>query len=224
MLSFEISIQTFTFCKMSCKKMLLIPTWNIIPLDFPTWFLSILLFWSLWLAGTFVSYTHLFVTLLIWVWWSRSVFSSQMFCYINYYCVGMCRGSVKRIQHTGVNLKVWCWCFPERKLVESSRKVSSRPKPLSILRSLEEKYVAAMKKLQFGKSASLCVFVCLSESEAPSGHSLPPLLGPFVPSITLHPAVSCLITPVLPRNNWFSEQLRVRANRKWHECKQCSFT
>ncbi|XP_039995720.1 baculoviral IAP repeat-containing protein 6 [Xiphias gladius] len=37
----------------------------------------------------------------------------------------------------------------ERKLVETSRKVSSRPKPLSILRSLEEKYVAAMKKLQF---------------------------------------------------------------------------
>ncbi|XP_032362867.1 baculoviral IAP repeat-containing protein 6-like [Etheostoma spectabile] len=37
----------------------------------------------------------------------------------------------------------------ERKLVESSRKVSCRPKPLSILRSLEEKYVAAMKKLQF---------------------------------------------------------------------------
>ncbi|XP_028983369.1 baculoviral IAP repeat-containing protein 6 isoform X2 [Betta splendens] len=37
----------------------------------------------------------------------------------------------------------------ERKLVESSRKVASRPKPLSILRSLEEKYVAAMKKLQF---------------------------------------------------------------------------
>ncbi|XP_029377805.1 baculoviral IAP repeat-containing protein 6 isoform X4 [Echeneis naucrates] len=37
----------------------------------------------------------------------------------------------------------------ERKLVESSRKVSSRPKPLSILRSLEEKYVAAMKKFQF---------------------------------------------------------------------------
>lgn len=41
--------------------------------------------------------------------------------------------------------------LPERKLVESSRKVSSRPKPLSILRSLEEKYVAAMKKLQFGE-------------------------------------------------------------------------
>lgn len=35
--------------------------------------------------------------------------------------------------------------------MESSRKVSSRPKPLSILRSLEEKYVAAMKKLQFGE-------------------------------------------------------------------------
>ncbi|XP_024864880.1 baculoviral IAP repeat-containing protein 6 isoform X2 [Kryptolebias marmoratus] len=37
----------------------------------------------------------------------------------------------------------------ERKLVESSKKVCSRPKPLSILRSSEEKYVAAMKKLQF---------------------------------------------------------------------------
>ncbi|XP_032409947.1 baculoviral IAP repeat-containing protein 6 isoform X3 [Xiphophorus hellerii] len=37
----------------------------------------------------------------------------------------------------------------ERKLVESSKKASSRPKPLSVLRSLEEKYVAAMKKLQF---------------------------------------------------------------------------
>ncbi|XP_061601104.1 baculoviral IAP repeat-containing protein 6 isoform X2 [Cololabis saira] len=37
----------------------------------------------------------------------------------------------------------------ERKLVECSRKVSSRPKPLSLLRSLEEKYVAIMKKLQF---------------------------------------------------------------------------
>ncbi|KAM4600039.1 dual E2 ubiquitin-conjugating enzyme/E3 ubiquitin-protein ligase BIRC6 isoform 3-T3 [Fundulus diaphanus] len=37
----------------------------------------------------------------------------------------------------------------ERKLVESSKKVSTRPKPLSVLRSLEEKYVAAMKKLQF---------------------------------------------------------------------------
>ncbi|XP_028323473.1 baculoviral IAP repeat-containing protein 6 isoform X3 [Gouania willdenowi] len=37
----------------------------------------------------------------------------------------------------------------ERKLVETSKKMSSRPKPLSILRSVEEKYVAAMKKLQF---------------------------------------------------------------------------
>ncbi|KAM3863276.1 dual E2 ubiquitin-conjugating enzyme/E3 ubiquitin-protein ligase BIRC6 [Diretmus argenteus] len=37
----------------------------------------------------------------------------------------------------------------ERKLAESSKKVLTRPKPLSILRSLEEKYVAAMKKLQF---------------------------------------------------------------------------
>ncbi|KAM6916345.1 dual E2 ubiquitin-conjugating enzyme/E3 ubiquitin-protein ligase BIRC6 isoform 2-T2 [Xenentodon cancila] len=37
----------------------------------------------------------------------------------------------------------------ERKLVECSRKVTSRPKPLSMLRSLEEKYVAVMKKLQF---------------------------------------------------------------------------
>lgn len=36
-------------------------------------------------------------------------------------------------------------------MTESSRKVSSRPKPLSIIRSLEEKYVAAMKKLQFGE-------------------------------------------------------------------------
>ncbi|XP_030643061.1 baculoviral IAP repeat-containing protein 6 [Chanos chanos] len=37
----------------------------------------------------------------------------------------------------------------ERKLAESCKKVAARPKPLSILRSLEEKYVAAMKKLQF---------------------------------------------------------------------------
>lgn len=49
---------------------------------------------------------------------------------------------------------------PERKLVESSRKVSSRPKPLSLLRSLEEKYVAVMKKLQFGELVCfLCGFV-----------------------------------------------------------------
>ncbi|XP_066552631.1 baculoviral IAP repeat-containing protein 6 isoform X3 [Amia ocellicauda] len=37
----------------------------------------------------------------------------------------------------------------EKKLAESSKKSSTRPKPLSVLRSLEEKYVAAMKKLQF---------------------------------------------------------------------------
>ncbi|KAJ8248503.1 hypothetical protein GJAV_G00242730 [Gymnothorax javanicus] len=37
----------------------------------------------------------------------------------------------------------------ERKLAESCKKAATRPKPLSILRSLEEKYVAAMKKLQF---------------------------------------------------------------------------
>lgn len=49
---------------------------------------------------------------------------------------------------------------PERKLVESSRKVSSRPKPLSILRSLEEKYVAAMKKLQFGEYFVLLEKLC----------------------------------------------------------------
>ncbi|XP_069036040.1 baculoviral IAP repeat-containing protein 6 isoform X3 [Lepisosteus oculatus] len=37
----------------------------------------------------------------------------------------------------------------EKKLAESSKKTAARPKPLSVLRSLEEKYVAAMKKLQF---------------------------------------------------------------------------
>ncbi|XP_064411867.1 baculoviral IAP repeat-containing protein 6 isoform X3 [Latimeria chalumnae] len=37
----------------------------------------------------------------------------------------------------------------EKKLAETSRKIATKPKPLSILRSLEEKYVAAMKKLQF---------------------------------------------------------------------------
>ncbi|KAI5102813.1 baculoviral IAP repeat-containing protein 6 isoform X13 [Silurus meridionalis] len=37
----------------------------------------------------------------------------------------------------------------ERKMAECSRKTAARPKPLSNLRSLEEKYVAAMKKLQF---------------------------------------------------------------------------
>uniref|UniRef100_A0A670XUG6 Dual E2 ubiquitin-conjugating enzyme/E3 ubiquitin-protein ligase BIRC6 n=1 Tax=Pseudonaja textilis TaxID=8673 RepID=A0A670XUG6_PSETE len=37
----------------------------------------------------------------------------------------------------------------ERKLAESSKKAAMKPKPLSVLRSLEEKYVAVMKKLQF---------------------------------------------------------------------------
>lgn len=39
----------------------------------------------------------------------------------------------------------------ERKLAEFSKKASVKPKPLSVLRSLEEKYVVVMKKLQFGK-------------------------------------------------------------------------
>ncbi|XP_052662188.1 baculoviral IAP repeat-containing protein 6 isoform X10 [Harpia harpyja] len=37
----------------------------------------------------------------------------------------------------------------EKKMAEYSRKAAVRPKPLSVLRSLEEKYVAVMKKLQF---------------------------------------------------------------------------
>jgi len=36
-------------------------------------------------------------------------------------------------------------------MAESSKKAATRPKPLSILRSMEEKYTAAMKKLQFGE-------------------------------------------------------------------------
>lgn len=44
------------------------------------------------------------------------------------------------------------FCFSERKMAESSKKAAARPKPLSILRSVEEKYTAAMKKLQFGES------------------------------------------------------------------------
>lgn len=51
----------------------------------------------------------------------------------------------------------------ERKLVESSKKASSRPKPLSILRSLEEKYVAAMKKLQFGELFCTSIYYCFCE-------------------------------------------------------------
>lgn len=39
----------------------------------------------------------------------------------------------------------------EKKLGEYSKKVTMKPKPLSVLKSLEEKYVAVMKKLQFGK-------------------------------------------------------------------------
>ncbi|XP_056669227.1 baculoviral IAP repeat-containing protein 6 isoform X17 [Monodelphis domestica] len=37
----------------------------------------------------------------------------------------------------------------EKKLAEYSKKAAVKPKPLSVLRSLEEKYVAVMKKLQF---------------------------------------------------------------------------
>ncbi|XP_054832768.1 baculoviral IAP repeat-containing protein 6 isoform X2 [Eublepharis macularius] len=37
----------------------------------------------------------------------------------------------------------------ERKLAEYSKKAAVKPKPLSVLRSLEEKYVVVMKKLQF---------------------------------------------------------------------------
>lgn len=36
-------------------------------------------------------------------------------------------------------------------MAESCKKAAVRPKPLSILRSMEEKYTAAMKKLQFGE-------------------------------------------------------------------------
>lgn len=44
-------------------------------------------------------------------------------------------------------------------MAEYSKKAAVRPKPLSVLRSLEEKYVAVMKKLQFGrlKSVNICV-------------------------------------------------------------------
>ncbi|XP_064914073.1 baculoviral IAP repeat-containing protein 6 isoform X12 [Columba livia] len=37
----------------------------------------------------------------------------------------------------------------EKKMAEFSKKTAVKPKPLSVLRSLEEKYVAVMKKLQF---------------------------------------------------------------------------
>uniref|UniRef100_A0A8C1V3E6 Dual E2 ubiquitin-conjugating enzyme/E3 ubiquitin-protein ligase BIRC6 n=1 Tax=Cyprinus carpio TaxID=7962 RepID=A0A8C1V3E6_CYPCA len=44
----------------------------------------------------------------------------------------------------------------ERKMAESSKKAAARPKPLSILRSVEEKYTAAMKKLQFDTFEMVC--------------------------------------------------------------------
>ncbi|XP_035388620.1 baculoviral IAP repeat-containing protein 6 isoform X8 [Electrophorus electricus] len=44
----------------------------------------------------------------------------------------------------------------ERKMAECSRKAVARPKPLSVLRSLEEKYVSAMKKLQFDTFEMVC--------------------------------------------------------------------
>lgn len=47
-------------------------------------------------------------------------------------------------------------------MAEYSKKAAVKPKPLSVLRSLEEKYVAVMKKLQFGKLRS--VNVCILES------------------------------------------------------------
>ncbi|XP_072351099.1 dual E2 ubiquitin-conjugating enzyme/E3 ubiquitin-protein ligase BIRC6-like, partial [Scyliorhinus torazame] len=37
----------------------------------------------------------------------------------------------------------------EKKIAESTKKAMTRPRPLAVTRSLEEKYVAAMKKLQF---------------------------------------------------------------------------
>uniref|UniRef100_A0A673KNA8 Dual E2 ubiquitin-conjugating enzyme/E3 ubiquitin-protein ligase BIRC6 n=1 Tax=Sinocyclocheilus rhinocerous TaxID=307959 RepID=A0A673KNA8_9TELE len=43
-----------------------------------------------------------------------------------------------------------------RKMAESSKKATARPKPLSILRSVEEKYTAAMKKLQFDTFEMVC--------------------------------------------------------------------
>ncbi|KFQ24273.1 Baculoviral IAP repeat-containing protein 6, partial [Merops nubicus] len=43
----------------------------------------------------------------------------------------------------------------EKKMAEYSKKAAVKPKPLSVLRSLEEKYVAVMKKLQFGRLRSV---------------------------------------------------------------------
>lgn len=47
-------------------------------------------------------------------------------------------------------------------MAEYSKKAAVKPKPLSVLRSLEEKYVAVMKKLQFGRLRS--VNICVLES------------------------------------------------------------
>lgn len=149
---------------------------------------------------------------------------------------------------------LWYFCsllstfsLPEKKLVESSRKVSSRPKPLSVLRSLEEKYVAAMKKLQFGEflsiskyiytksdalfcyksSCSISCLTCLlmsshqySEREAESGY-FPIQLISFVLSITLHSAMSWLITLFLLSCNWFCKQVDVWGHCKWLDCNHC---
>lgn len=49
----------------------------------------------------------------------------------------------------------------EKKMAEYSKKAAVKPKPLSVLRSLEEKYVAVMKKLQFGRLRSVWLFVAL---------------------------------------------------------------
>lgn len=51
------------------------------------------------------------------------------------------------------------FCVTEKKMAEYSKKAAVKPKPLSVLRSLEEKYVAVMKKLQFGRlrSVNICV-------------------------------------------------------------------
>jgi len=43
-------------------------------------------------------------------------------------------------------------------MAEYSKKAAVKPKPLSVLRSLEEKYVAVMKKLQFGRLRCMNVF------------------------------------------------------------------
>ncbi|TRY90785.1 hypothetical protein DNTS_028651, partial [Danionella cerebrum] len=44
----------------------------------------------------------------------------------------------------------------ERKMAENSKKAAARPKPLSVLRSMDEKYAAALKKLQFDTFEMVC--------------------------------------------------------------------